>query len=76
MTREENYGLLHQNGVIFWRQRDPDLLSKKGRPISQSRDLHELFEERRASYEKFADYVIEETETVEEAAQRILEVLT
>ena len=76
VTREENYGLLHQNGVIFWRQRDPDLLSKKGRPISQSRDLHELFEERRASYEKFADYVIEETETVEEAAQRILEVLT
>ena len=75
VTREENYDLLHQNGVIFWRQRDISQLSKKGRPISQSRDLSELYRERKPLYERFADFVIEPTETVEEAAEKILEVL-
>ena len=75
VTREENYDLLHQNGVLIWRKRDPALLSKKGRPISLSRDLHELYEERRPLYERFADYVIEETETVDEAVEMIMEVL-
>lgn len=75
VTREENYDLLHQNGVIVWRQRDISQLAKKGRPISQSRDLGELYRERRPLYERFADHVIEPTETVEEAVEKILEVL-
>ncbi len=75
VTREENYDLLHQNGVIVWRQRDPAKLSRKGRPISLSRDLNELYQERKPLYERFADLIIEETDTVEEAAEKILEVL-
>ncbi len=75
VTREENYPLLHQNGLIVWRKRDIRLLSKKGRPISQSRDLEELYAERAPLYARFADLVIEETETVEEAAEKILEAL-
>ncbi len=75
VTRPENYPLLHQNGVIIWRKRDISLLSRKGRPISQSRDLGELYAERAPLYARFADHVIEETETVEEAAEKILEVL-
>ena len=75
VTREENYPLLHQNGVILWRKRDITLLSKKGRPISLSRDLGELYAEREPLYARFADFVIEETETVQEAAEKILEVL-
>ncbi len=75
VTREENYALLHQNGVIFWRQRDLKLLSRKGRPISQSRDLAELYAERAPLYARFADHVIKETDSIEEAAEMILEVL-
>lgn len=75
VTREENYDLLHQNGVIVWRQRDVSKLSRKGRPISLSRDLGELYKERAPLYERFADLVIEETDTVEKAADRIMEVL-
>ena len=75
VTREENYPLLHQNGVIVWRKREIAQLSKKGRPISQSRDLGELYAERAPLYARFADLVIEETETVEEAAEKILEAL-
>ena len=75
VTRAENYPLLHQNGVIVWRKRDISLLSKKGRPISQSRDLGELYAERAPLYESFADEIIEETDTVAEAVEKILEVL-
>ena len=75
VTREENYELLHQNGVIVWRERAIGLLAKKGRPISLSRDLHELYREREPLYRRFADHIIEETDTVEEAVEKILEVL-
>ena len=75
VTKEENYNLLHQNGVIVWRQRDVSLLSRKGRPISLSRDLNELYAERKPMYERFADIVIPPTETIEEATEAILEAL-
>ena len=75
ITREENYPLLHQNGVIIWRKRDVSLLSKKGRPISLSRDLGELYAERAPLYKRFADHIIEETDTVNDAVEKILEVL-
>ena len=76
VTREENYDLLHQNGVIIWRLRKTSLLSRKGRPISLSRDLNELYAERKPMYERFADRIIPETDTVGEAVQLILEVLS
>ena len=76
VTREENYPLLHQNGVIVWRKRALSLLSREGRPISLSRDLGELYAERAPLYARFADHVIEETDTVEEAVEKILEVLS
>lgn len=76
VTREENYPLLHQNGRIIWRKRALALLSKTGRPLSQSRDLGELYAERAPLYARFADFVIEETDTLEEAAEKILEVLS
>ena len=75
ITREENYDLLHQNGIIIWRKRDISLLAKKGRPISMSRDLNELYGERKPLYERFADIVIESTDTIESAVEAILEAL-
>ena len=61
--------------MIVWRQRDVSLLSRKGRPISLSRDLNELYAERKPMYERFADIVIPPTETIEEATEAILEAL-
>ena len=75
VTREENYPLLHQNSLIIWRKRAVPDLPREGRPISQSRALEELYREREPLYRRFADVVIEETETVEEAVEKILEVL-
>lgn len=75
VTREENYPLLHQNGLMIWRLRDLSLLSKRGRPISQSRDLTELYREREPLYRRFADLIVPETDTVAAAADWIEEAL-
>ena len=75
VTRAENYDLLHQNGVIVWRKRALETLAREGRPLTLSRGLDELYEERRALYERFADFVVEETASLEEAGKRIEEEL-
>lgn len=72
VTRKENYPLLHQNGRIFWLQRDISALPTDGRPISQKSDLNELYEIRRPLYEAFADEVIENNGTLAGAANQIL----
>ena len=72
VTRKENYPLLHQNGRIFWLKRDIKALPTNGRPISQSTDLGKLYEARRPLYEAFADQVIENNGTVQQAAEKIL----
>ena len=75
VCREENYPLLHQNGTIFWLQRDLALLPKDGRPISQRSDLAALYAQRAPLYARFADAVIDNNGTPEQTVQQILEVL-
>lgn len=55
VTRAENYPLLHQNGLLFWLDRDLTALPKEGRPISQSCDLNRLYAQRKPLYEAFCD---------------------
>ena len=74
MTREENYDLLHQNGIIFWLERDVDKLPREGRPLSAG-GLAALYDRRRACYERFADHVIDNNGTVEQTVQAILDIL-
>ena len=74
VTREENYDLLHQNGIIFWLERDVDKLPREGRPLSAG-DLAALYDRRRACYERFADHVIDNNGTVEQTVQAILDIL-
>ena len=72
VTREENYPSLHQNGIIVYLKRDLDKLSTEGRPLSQKNGLAELFEKRKAAYERFADITIENNGTPEETAVNLL----
>lgn len=74
VTREENYDLLHQNGIIFWLERDVDKLPREGRPLSAG-DLAALYDRRRVCYERFADHVIDNNGTVEQTVQAILDIL-
>ncbi len=75
VTREENYPLLHQNGRIFWLQRELNRLPKDGRPLSLKNDLREMYARREPLYRRFADHVIDNNGSVEETLAAILEVL-
>jgi len=57
VTQQRNYPLLHQNGTIYWLQRDVDKLATGGRPLSKN--LEDMYHIRRNMYEAFADHVID-----------------
>lgn len=70
VTQERNYPLLHQNGTIYWLQRDVDKLPTDGRPLSK--DLEDLYRSRRGLYAAFADHVIDNNGDVHSTILSIL----
>ena len=48
----------------------------RGRPLSQSGNLMQMYEKRKPQYEAFADLIIENSSTPQAAANAILEALT
>lgn len=75
VTRQENYPLLHQNGVIVRLQRRLDRLPREGRPLSLQSDISELYERRRPFYERFADLSISNDGTPAETVRAIMDKL-
>ena len=71
VTRQGNYPLLHQNGTIFWLQRDLEKLPTQGRPLSQKNKLSELYQVRKPLYEAFADNVIDNDQNIQAALKQI-----
>ena len=74
VTRPENYSLLHQNGHIFWLQREISLLPTDGRPLSQSTKLVDMYRIRKPLYAQFADHSIDSNQTPKDAASDILKI--
>lgn len=65
---------LRQNGWVVFCKRPLDLLATAGRPLSTGKDaLLRLYEERLPVYETFCDFVVENTGSVDEVADRIVE---
>ena len=75
VTREENYQLLHQNGVIFCLDRALDALPTDGRPLSQANDLAEMYRRRAPLYTCFADRIIDNNGALKDSAREIMEVM-
>jgi len=73
-TIAANVNPIRQNSVVFFLKRDLSALSKDGRPISQSRDLSELFAERLPKYRTVADHEINCGNDVKENCAKILEI--
>ena len=71
VTRRENFAPLRQNGVIVHVTRPLSLLSKAGRPVSQSTDLQTLWERRRGLYAAFADRTVDNGGPLEETLDTI-----
>ena len=75
VLREENYAPLHQNGIIFWLQRDTSALPSDGRPLSQAADLAAMYKARKPRYVRFADVRVNNDGAPDEALETILEAL-
>lgn len=73
VTREENYPLLHQNGLIIWLTRDTDRLPTEGRPLSERGGTAALFAVREPLYRRFADLTADNNGAVEAALISIME---
>lgn len=71
VTTAANESPLRSNGRIYEISRSIDLLSRQGRPLSQSADLHEMYQKRAPLYAKFSDVTIKNDTAPEEAAQQI-----
>ena len=74
VTQSRNYPLLHQNGKIVWLKRDLDQLPTDGRPLSQSRNLSDMYAVREPLYREFADFTIENNRSIDHVVASILEV--
>ncbi|MBE6577346.1 MAG: AAA family ATPase [Ruminococcaceae bacterium] len=75
VTREYNYHSLHQNGTIIFLERALENLSKKGRPLSQSTPIEQLYSARIDAYRRFADIVVASTEVPENTADLMIQKL-
>ncbi len=71
VTREENYPYLHQNGTIYWIKREIAALPTDGRPLSQSGKLNEMYLVRKPLYERFADEIVSNNGSPQQAAAEI-----
>ena len=75
VIRPENYPFLHQNGKIFYIQRDISLLETDGRPLSMKADLEEMFHIRHPLYQQFSDYTVDNNQSIDTAVNSILNIL-
>ncbi|MBO5682454.1 MAG: AAA family ATPase [Clostridia bacterium] len=72
VTREENYAPLHQNGDIFFIERELSALAKDGRPLSLKTPAEVMYQRRIADYNRFADVTVHNDSTADIIADRII----
>lgn len=75
VTIPENYAALHQNGRIFWLQRELEKLPTDGRPLSHRDTLAKMYQVRRPLYQAFADETVSNDGSTEQTIRSILSVL-
>lgn len=72
ITKAENFTYLHQNSKIYWLQRDSEKIPLEGRPLFKKYSIDELYEARFPLYRQFADCVVLNDGTPEEAVEKII----
>lgn len=58
VTQERNYALVHQNSTVIFLDRPLDELSSENRPLSQSKGVERLAQERMGLYRSWADITL------------------
>lgn len=72
VTRPENIPLLRMGGRIVWLQRGIGKLATEGRPLSQTRNLYDMYAEREPLYRGCADVMIDNNETIEHTIANLI----
>ncbi len=75
VTRRRNYPPLSQNGRMVFIKRDLNKLSTRGRPLSQTTPLEEMYAKRLPLYEAFADVTVDNNGAMSDTVEQILTVL-
>lgn len=75
VTKEENYPILHQNGVIIRLIRDVSSLPTDSRPLSKSVGVAELALKREPMYKRFADFEVDNNGDPDLTVANILDLL-
>ncbi len=76
VTREENFPALHQNGVIFFIDRDIKNLETQNRPLSKSVGVETLYKTRYPMYTRFCDHKIVSNEIKQDTVDKIVRIIT
>lgn len=76
VTRPENLPVIRQNGKVVWIKRALESLPSDGRPLSQAHGVRELYERRKALYERFADISVDNDGSIDGCVRKITEVLS
>lgn len=73
VIREENVAVFRENGIVIFLDTPLDMLEQKGRPLSKSRGIENLYNERIEKYRKAADIIfkVNENSTVDEVIKCI-----
>ena len=72
VTVPENRSLLRQNGRVIWIQRAIEELPTKGRPLSQTSSLYDMYERRAPLYERSADIVISNNGPIDDTVRSVI----
>lgn len=75
VTVRENIPILSQNSVVVWLKRDLEQLPTEGRPLSLNADLQRMYEVRRPLYINCADIQVNNDDTVDAVAKRIIDAI-
>ena len=71
VLREENRKALMRNCLVVWVRRDLSLLDKSGRPLSGTKSVKSMYNERKPLYESVCDRAIDNDGTIDKAAEEI-----
>ncbi len=76
VLRGENVSALKANGVVFYIKRDLSLLTAENRPLSAGGGIARLYEDRKALYERAADFTVENNGKKELCADEIAQMFS
>lgn len=72
VTQQRNLDILRKNCKIVYIKRDLEKLTSDGRPLSQKHGVQALFEKRKALYESFADYIVDNNGDINNTVDEII----